>query len=542
VTYNTISAGSYVSINSSNNNYQITATGYSLIGLNNDLRITKITLNNLGIIAGDPSPNGTVAITRGTSTPVSSGCVSYGYQAGQTSQSINAVALGYQAGKTSQGTGTVAIGSASGQTLQSAGAVAIGDNTGNNLQSSGAVAIGTLAGQSSQGIGAVAIGYGTGSSSQGSYAVALGFSSGQTSQGTKSVAIGNSSGVLSQGANSIAVGIYEGNKLQGSGSIAIGLFTGDNTQGSNSIAIGLHAGETLLGVNSISIGSFSNHEVVGNNVISIGSSAGQVLTGDNSIAIGTSTATAATAAVIIGRSSNSGGVNTVNIGANSNTVGDYSISIGYLNSANNDNSICFGTSCGDVVEGSLNFANVQPYTAILSAKSIPIYWNSTPYYVPIYDSVDTLNNTFYFNLIRNRQYNGPAFNMMFNNTSIVLSGVNDNLIYDSLNARFVANYSAVYMVTAQMCLNISASGTNIESSWSFMRNGDVILQFPFNYLNSQTKSGNVTAMAAFRMNVTAGDTIEFPVSLNFSISGYSTNTISLTNDTGNRNYVLFEHI
>jgi hypothetical protein len=75
-----------------------------------------------------------------------------------------------------------------------------------------------------------------------------------------------------------------------------------------------------------------------------------------------------------------------------------------------------------------------------------------------------------------------------------------------------------------------------------MRNGDVILQFPFNYLNSQTKSGNVTAMAAFRMNVTAGDTIEFPVSLNFSISGYSTNTISLTNDTGNRNYVLFEHI
>ena len=91
--------------------------------------------------------------------------LSFGNQAGLTTQGTAALALGYQSGQT-QGNYALSIGYQAGQTSQSAQGIAIGTQAGSNGQNTNAIAIGSLAGQTTQGQNSIAIGYNAGVSSQ----------------------------------------------------------------------------------------------------------------------------------------------------------------------------------------------------------------------------------------------------------------------------------------------------------------------------------------------------------------------------------------
>ena len=83
--------------------------------------------------------------------------VSFGVNAGLTSQGNFSVAMGYLAGTDTQGTRAVAIGHFAGETSQRADAVAIGSQAGETSQGVAAVAIGALAGETAQGNNSIII-------------------------------------------------------------------------------------------------------------------------------------------------------------------------------------------------------------------------------------------------------------------------------------------------------------------------------------------------------------------------------------------------
>ena len=83
--------------------------------------------------------------------------VSFGVNAGLTSQGNFSVAMGYLAGNDTQGTRAVAIGHFAGETSQRADAVAIGSQAGETSQGVAAVAIGALAGETAQGNNSIII-------------------------------------------------------------------------------------------------------------------------------------------------------------------------------------------------------------------------------------------------------------------------------------------------------------------------------------------------------------------------------------------------
>ena len=83
--------------------------------------------------------------------------VSFGVNAGLTSQGNFSVAMGYLAGNDTQGTRAVAIGQFAGETSQGADAVAIGSQAGETSQGVAAVAIGALAGETAQGNNSIII-------------------------------------------------------------------------------------------------------------------------------------------------------------------------------------------------------------------------------------------------------------------------------------------------------------------------------------------------------------------------------------------------
>ena len=91
--------------------------------------------------------------------------LSFGNQAGLTTQGIAALALGYQSGQT-QGNYALSIGYQAGQTSQAAQGIAIGTQAGSSGQNTNAIAIGSLAGQTTQGQNSIAIGYNAGVTSQ----------------------------------------------------------------------------------------------------------------------------------------------------------------------------------------------------------------------------------------------------------------------------------------------------------------------------------------------------------------------------------------
>ena len=83
--------------------------------------------------------------------------MSFGVNAGLTSQGNFSVAMGYLAGTDTQGTRAVAIGHFAGETSQRADAVAIGSQAGETSQGAAAVAIGALAGETAQGNNSIII-------------------------------------------------------------------------------------------------------------------------------------------------------------------------------------------------------------------------------------------------------------------------------------------------------------------------------------------------------------------------------------------------
>ena len=228
--------------------------------------------------------------------------ISFGYSAGQISQSSQSVAIGANAGYNNQGSNAVALGSFAGNNNQgnnsaafgfNAGAntqginsVAIGWNAGSNNQSANSVAIGRGAGQDTQGTYSLAIGWNAALTNQGSQSTAIGIIAGQTNQGNSGVAIGYSAGGTAQGVGSLAIGTYAGGNNQGSFSTAFGYSAGNTSQGNNSVAIGVYAGNVTQGSQAVAIGYFAGNNNQGNYSVALGYAAGYTSQLGNSVAIG----------------------------------------------------------------------------------------------------------------------------------------------------------------------------------------------------------------------------------------------------------------
>jgi hypothetical protein len=133
----------------------------------------------------------------------------------------NAVSFGLDAGASSQGPR----------------AVAIGPDAGNNNQGESSVAVGDIAASVDQGIYAVAIGYEAGNNTQGNSSVAIGRRAGGENQGQQCIAIGDDAGTNSQASNAVAIGYKAGFSSQGSNAVAIGALAGENSAANNSIII-----------------------------------------------------------------------------------------------------------------------------------------------------------------------------------------------------------------------------------------------------------------------------------------------------------------
>jgi hypothetical protein len=107
----------------------------------------------------------------------------------------NAIAFGYEAGETSQGLDAIAIGKWAGETNQGLRGIAIGFQAGWNNQQERGIAIGSGAGVNNQGAYAIAIGQDTSNINSGANSIAIGQGAGGTGQGEKSIAIGFLAGV-----------------------------------------------------------------------------------------------------------------------------------------------------------------------------------------------------------------------------------------------------------------------------------------------------------------------------------------------------------
>jgi len=121
----------------------------------------------------------------------------------------------------------------------------IKDTTGN------AISFGENAGTTTQGQSAVAIGINAGTSTQGLSAIAVGNGAGSTTQGSNAISIGTDAGALNQGVSGIGLGAQAAFTDQLSDAIAIGRNAGYLNQGTAAIAIGVNAGQTLQANNSI---------------------------------------------------------------------------------------------------------------------------------------------------------------------------------------------------------------------------------------------------------------------------------------------------
>jgi hypothetical protein len=211
--------------------------------------------------------------------------VSFGLNAGQTTQGNAAVAIGSGAGNADQGILAVAIGSGAGNDNQGNTSVAIGASAGYTDQGLAAIAIGRLAGYDSQGTDAVAIGPSAGNVSQGNLSVALGYFAGNNSQGQSAVAIGGGAGEDTQGEYAVAVGSLAGQIAQGNAAVAVGAGAGAGTQGLHAVAIGTDTGATTQGNRAVAIGYLAGSIAQGTAAVAIGYYAGELNQGNNSIII-----------------------------------------------------------------------------------------------------------------------------------------------------------------------------------------------------------------------------------------------------------------
>jgi hypothetical protein len=116
-------------------------------------------------------------------------------------------------------------------------AVSFGENAGTTSQGQSAVAIGINAGSSNQGLSAIAVGNGAGSTTQGSSAISIGTDAGAITQGINGIALGEQAAFSDQQADAIAIGRNAGYINQGTAAIAIGVNAGQTFQANNSIIL-----------------------------------------------------------------------------------------------------------------------------------------------------------------------------------------------------------------------------------------------------------------------------------------------------------------
>ena len=176
-------------------------------GLDGSMDLTNLN-KNTGVL-----PDGTTVY----------GCISIGYQAGNSDQGSFCQAVGWQAGKISQGPLSIAYGTLAG----------------NKNQGTLGIAYGNYAGVDNQGYAGFAHGHYAGAYNQGDFAQAIGYGAGCTSQGKFAIAVGPNAGCILQGCGAIALGREAGFSNQATNSMALGNFVSCSTP--NSIAIGVNA-------------------------------------------------------------------------------------------------------------------------------------------------------------------------------------------------------------------------------------------------------------------------------------------------------------
>jgi hypothetical protein len=550
VTFDTISAGSYITINETSNDYMISTNGGSLVAINGDVQVIGTYPNYAISVGAGQVSTGSISITSGTANSASSAnyCVALGYNAGNSAQNGFAVSVGYGAGQSSQGTRAVAIGTNAGNSAQGLDAVAIGTNAGNSAQSSYAISVGYGAGQSSQNVQAVAIGYQAGNNTQGGNSVAIGYQAGYSTQDGGSVAIGNAAGTDTQGGNSVAIGNLAGSTNQGNQSVAIGNFAGDRSQGGACVALGNHAAEDTQSDNCVAIGSFAGNTLQGSYSVAIGANAGETNMGSGAVGIGYNAKIVATNAVVVGYGAAATGIGGVALGTNASAQGLDSIAIGNYANATATNSICLGNSCvGASVPGSLNFGNnMQPVTTLgISQDSglIPLYWNSIPYFVPAFTSVQTLKpkSILSYNLNVSHTYTDVAgslttgVNMVFNASPNILQGTADDFTYNVGDNTFTINNTCVYLATFAAEVEPNNASDDNASIWSYQRNSSFIVQNPFLKI-FPANSPPFIINSTFMMTCIPGDVVAFfmqfilvspPNYVNFINTGVDNNCLLL---------------
>ena len=202
------------------NLYNTTATTVNAFGAATSLIIGSTTgaaniRNATTNILGNATIGGTITLANGAVIKdTAMDAVSFGQDAGLTSQGDFSVAIGESAGKTNQSSGAVAIGAGAGEDTQSSFTVAIGRNTGLVTQATQsvaigayaghlqqqqyAVAVGTWAGQFNQSTGSLALGHEAANSSNGDYAISIGYRAGYTGQPARTIVL-NASGDQTNG-------------------------------------------------------------------------------------------------------------------------------------------------------------------------------------------------------------------------------------------------------------------------------------------------------------------------------------------------------
>jgi len=351
-------------------------------------------------IGSEASSTETDSISIGRLSKSASGCVSIGYNAGNTSGAKNnyaisighlsnngsndigldSVAIGYQSktrsnysvslGYLAEATGvtSVSIGGASnakGERGISVGGFSQSDgndsvSVGYNSIASGleSIAIGRSA--KAENLGVVTIGKNAGNTTgtKGSVTVSMGYNSNQgtTDIGNNSVAVGSTT--TSSGGESVCIGylsqatttssVAVGHNVDSSGLYSISLGRSSVASGQYSLSIGNVATSEVLGAIAVGYNAGNTTGTKGNSSVSIGyqSNDGSVNIGSNSVAIGTQSEAKDANAVAIGNQSESDANGAISLGyraggGNVTTFGASSITIG---SATNYNAATIGAN------------------------------------------------------------------------------------------------------------------------------------------------------------------------------------------------------
>ena len=425
-------------------------------------------------------------------------------------------------------------------------AVSFGQNAGQTSQGTAAVAIGQNAGQISQGFGAVAIGGLAGNTSQGDYAVSVGLNSGRTTQGTAAVAVGAYTGYITQGVDAVAIGNSSGYDTQGTNAIAIGASAGTNTQGKSSVAIGQIAGRDAQGNNSVALGFGAGYSTQGANAVAVGSNAGTTNQGNNSIIINaTGSALEQTRA------------NTFTVAPVRNDVANVA-QVMFYNTTSKE--ITYGNTisiAGNVNAGQFNFANGVNILSTVGANSygntqVATYLSNYNGDINFTSSTAIISNVDVITVGAHIQ--SPAY--QFSNGTSIFDGItgtysNANVVANLANyvsnivstanvtaSYFVGNGSALTGITANNTGNIYGTSSNVTlvaGSYSSTFGNTGMVTMPNVTVSGNVTIGNVTVtMATNGYNNWRGNT--YANVDNISASVFSNGAPAFGSVSGTLNY------